>query len=106
VITVQEFLYHLGPPLVVAGLTIWLGRRFKQSDDKREKDRLLTEQKRIEEKTDQDIFRRKVVGGLKVIRKQNHWMSRKFVELVTIHNTKHHAEAVSLDGYPNDVIED
>ena len=103
---VLDFIYHFGPPFIVALLTIWLGRKFKESDDKREKERIESEKRQLEEKTEQEIFRRRVVGGLNVIRKQNFWMSRKFVELVTIHNTKHHNEAVSLDGYPNGVIDD
>lgn len=85
-----EFIYHFGPPITVAILTIYVGRKIKKGDELRSQAREAD-----------DRHRKNISIAIGAVLKQNSWMVRKFVELGTMHNTRHPKTRIDMDDYPN-----
>lgn len=90
--TIEEFTIRLGPPLVVGLLVLWLNRRMKLQDEKR--DKLLAEETK---------YREEVRGTLTVIHRQNSWFIRKLVEVITVNNEKHPQSRIVMGDYPENI---
>jgi hypothetical protein len=86
----KDIIYHWAPPAIGGVLTIIVGILVRSA-----------EKKRLRDETEARIFREDMRMRVNMIRKQNGWLTRKFIELVSQHNLKHADAHLTMEDYPN-----
>lgn len=88
--TFSEFVFQWAPSAFGSLLTLTVGIWVRRSEKRRQKDDEAARRHWEEIKT-----------RVSAVQRQNGWFIRKFVELATMHNSKHADSHITIDDYPN-----